>query len=95
LVSWRYRHVQSGQSVVLRPVSSRYQLPQPEFHTVPFIWASRAMPPMTQAATAANISSLPPAFGSKHCEMWMPSSMPPKPAKTAVRTKARILIPRV
>jgi len=43
LVSWRYRHVQSGQSVVLRPVSSRYQLPQPEFHTVPFIWASRAV----------------------------------------------------
>ena len=36
----RNRHVQSGHSVGLRPVASRYQLAQPVFHTVPCIRAS-------------------------------------------------------
>ena len=56
---------------------------------------SRAVPPITQLATARNIRALPPAFGSNDCEMWVPSRTPPSPARTAVSTKARILINRV
>ena len=38
----RKRQVQSGHSVALRPVSSRYQLAQPVFQTVPSMRSSRS-----------------------------------------------------
>src|ERR1035437_2249012 len=55
---------------------------------------SSAVPPMTAAATAVNIRLLPPALGSNDFAILVPSRIPANPERTAVSTKARILIRR-